>query len=55
MKTIFGKYLDKTWKQNPVKHHFQVSAYYEREGSYFGFDEECDDEGFETGFCPNDI
>jgi len=34
---------------------YEVSAYYEREGSYFGFDEECDKDGYETGFCPDDI
>ena len=33
----------------------QVSTYYDTRGSYFGFDKECDGDGFETGFCPNDL
>ena len=33
----------------------QVSAYYDSRGSYFGFDRECDEDGFETGFCPNEV
>lgn len=34
---------------------YEVSGYYDTRGSYFGFDEECDEDGFETGICPNDI
>jgi len=34
---------------------YEVSGYYETRGSYFGFDRECDGEGFETGVCPNEI
>ena len=33
----------------------QVSTYYDTRGSYFGFDKECDGNGFETGICPNDL
>jgi len=34
---------------------YEVSAYYDTGSSYFGFDEECDEDGFETGICPNDV
>jgi len=34
---------------------YEVSTYYDTRGSYFGFDKECDGDGFETGFCPNDL
>ena len=51
------KTWEKPWKTGikPQKICPQVSGYYDTRGSYFGFDEECDEDGFETGICPNDI